>query len=122
MGQSESVSSLLDVVRLKVKAHKLSQLVVVDNRILQWYYTPVYGRLIPSREKTLCLYRLGASLACFQSLVCDGTVSGWKSRGDSRDNRSSTPRRRLEPPLASVEGKTYTPEREGLHAKPPRDG
>ena len=37
----------------------------------------------------------------------DGTVSGWKSRGDSRDNRSSTPPEAFEPPLASVEGKAY---------------
>ena len=48
---------------------------------------------------------------CLPSLhsvsVDDGTVSGWKSRGDSRDNQSSTPPEAFEPPLASVEGIVY---------------
>ena len=57
---------------------------------------------------------------CLPSLhsvsVDDGTVSGWKSRGDSRDNRSSTPPETFEPPLASVEGTVYTLEREAYKA------
>ena len=57
---------------------------------------------------------------CLPSLhsvsVIGDTESGWKSRGDSRDNRSSSSLMAFEPPLASVEGKVYTLEREAYKA------
>ena len=39
----------------------------------------------------------------------DGTVSGLMFGSDSPNGRSSTPPEAFEPPLASVEGTTYTP-------------
>ena len=55
------------------------------------------------------------SPGCLPSLLSvsadDGTVSGLRSRGANLDQRSSTPPEAFEPPLASVEGKTYTPPR-----------
>ena len=66
------------------------------------------------------------SAGCLPSLLSvsrgEDIVSGLTFGGDSPNRRSSTPQHGLEPPLASVERTVYTPEREGLHAKPLRDG
>ena len=82
-GQSRSVSSLLDRVCLKVKAHKLSQLVVVDNRILR----------LPRPNVVF------QSAGCLPSLLSvsrgEDIVSGLTFGGDSPNRRSSTPSLRI---------------------------
>ena len=57
---------------------------------------------------------------CLPSLhsvsVIGDTESGLRFGGDSPNQRSSSPSMAFEPPLASVEGIVYTPEREAYKA------